>query len=71
MKNERLKIKDEIPRVDGLTTTAAPNAVDNKIPDLSNLVKKQIMMQKYQILSLNILPHLIIIDLRIIYFMER
>ena len=31
----------------GLTTTAALTTVENKIPNISDLVKKQIIMQKY------------------------
>ena len=39
------------------------SAVENKIPDVSNLVKKKFMMQKYQIFNLNILLQLITTDL--------
>ena len=59
-------IKFEIPSVSGLVTAATLNAVDNERPDMSNLVKKQITVQKYQILSLNTLPHLITINLQIL-----
>ena len=41
-------IKDEIPSISDLATTTALTAFENKIPDVSDLVKKQIMMQKYQ-----------------------
>ena len=33
-----------MPSINGLATTTALTAVKNKIPDVSNLVKKQIMM---------------------------
>ena len=65
------EIEGKIPSITGLATTAALNAVESKIPNVSNLVKKQIVLQKYQILSLNILPHLIIISLRVKYSMQR
>ena len=37
-----------MPSVTNLATTAALNSVKNKIPNVSNLVKKQVMMQKYE-----------------------
>ena len=40
-----------IPSVTSLDTTAALTAVEIKIFNVSNLVKKQIMMQKYQTLK--------------------
>ena len=49
--------------ITGLATTAMLTAVENKIPEVNNLVKKQIMIQKYQILNLNILLQLITINL--------
>ena len=52
-----------LPSITGLATTAVLNAVENKIPEVNNLVKKQIMIQKYQILNLNILLQLITINL--------
>ena len=48
------EIESKIPSISGLATTPALNAV-NIVPDGSNLVKKRIMTQKYQILNLNIL----------------
>ena len=48
------QIKGKIPSITDLATTAAFNAVENKIPNVNNLVKKQIMMQKYQTRNLNI-----------------
>ena len=44
-----------LPSITGLATTAVLTPVENKIPEVNNLVKKQIMIQKYQILNLNIL----------------
>ena len=58
------EIEGKIFTITGLATTAALNIVKNKIPNFGNLVKKQIMMQKYQTPNLNILPHLIITNLR-------
>ena len=50
--------------ISGLATNSALTAFENKMPDISNLVKKnQIMIQKYQILNLNILLQLIITNL--------
>ena len=34
------EIECKIPNISGLATTAALNAVENKIPDVGNLVKK-------------------------------
>ena len=45
-----------------LATTGDLNAVKNKKPKFSKLVKKQIRIQKYQTLRLNILLHLIVIN---------
>ena len=56
--------------INGLATTSAFNAVKNKVPNVSDLVKKN-MMQKYQALRANIPIHLIITNLSIIYLMER
>ena len=58
--------ESKIPSISGLATNAVLTAVENKIPDVSNLVKKkkQIMMEKYQILNLNILLQLININLQ-------
>ena len=40
------EVKNEIPSITGLATTSALTTVENKIPSISNLVKKQIMIQK-------------------------
>ena len=39
------KIENKIPITSGLATSSALNAVQNKIPDASNLIKKQVMTQ--------------------------
>ena len=52
------EIEGKIPSISGLATNFALITVENKIPDISNLVKKkqqQILMQKYQTSNLNIL----------------
>ena len=59
------EIDDKTPSITGLANVAALNAVENKIPNVSDLVKKEIKMQKYQKLRLNISPHLIAINLRL------
>ena len=38
--------KGQISNINGLATTATLNDLKNKIPNISDLVKKQIMMQK-------------------------
>ena len=53
-----MRLKNKKPNITGLATTAARNAIENKIPNVSNLV----MMQKYQTLRKNILLLLIIIN---------
>ena len=55
----------KIPSISSIVTTTALIEVKNRIPAVSNLVKKkEIMMQKYQTLNLNILLRLIAIDLQ-------
>ena len=57
------EIKDKIPSITGLVTNAALTAVENKITDISGLVKKErIMMQKLVKLKVNILLQQIIIN---------
>ena len=65
------KIKGEIPNITDLTTTNALNAIKNEITTLVIYSRKQIMIQKYQILSLNVLPHLVITNLLRMYLMQR
>ena len=57
------EIERKIHSINGLNTTTALTIVENKMPDVSKLVKKQIMTQKYLTLNLNILPQLITINL--------
>ena len=54
LKQKVTEIEGKIPIISCLTTSSALTAVKNKIPYVGNLVKKQIMMQKYQTLNLNI-----------------
>ena len=42
------EIKDKIPRITDLATTAALKAVENKIPHVINLIKKQDKEEKNQ-----------------------
>ena len=57
------EIEIKLPSTAGLATNAALTAVENKIPDVSILSKKKIIMQKYQTLKINILLWLITIHL--------
>ena len=41
------KIDSKIPSFSGLATNYTLTAVENRIPDVSSLVRKQIMIQKY------------------------
>ena len=66
-----LKQKKKIPSTSGLATSAALTAVDNKITNVSTLVKKQIMTQKCYILNLSILLQLIKINLQVKHMMQR
>ena len=54
-----------------LATTAAFNTVENKKQNVSNLMKKNIMMKKYQIFRVNIEPYLIIVNLGVKYLMPK
>ena len=45
-----------------LATNAALTAAENKTSDINSLVKKRIMMEKYQALILNILLQLFTIN---------
>ena len=47
-----------MPSIIHLATTAALITVENTIPNVSGLVKKQIMMPKYHTLRINISAHL-------------
>ena len=58
------EVKNDIRNITGLATTSALAAVENKIPSVTNLVKKLVMIQKLGklkqnsliILMINILP---------------
>ena len=65
------EIECKITSIAGLATTSALNTVENKIPNFSDLVKKQVKMQNYQTLRLNTSTHLIIICLEAKYFIQR
>ena len=59
------EIEGKIPSVTSLATTAALNPVKNKIHNIKNILR----YSKYQ--SLDILPHLIIMNLQMKYTMQR
>ena len=65
------EIESITPGIAGLATTAPLNAVENDIPNVSNLVKKQVMMEKYQALGLTILTHLIIEHFCVKYLTQK
>ena len=48
------EVEGNIPSITGLATTSALTAVENKIPDVSSLVKKTIT-QKHQVLKRKLL----------------
>ena len=52
------EIESNIPSTKGLATCSILNAIENKIPNISDQVKKQILIQKYQTFGRNILPQL-------------
>ena len=49
------EIENKIPSITGLATNSALTAFENKTPNVSGLVKKQIMIQKYQIFKRKLL----------------
>ena len=51
-----------MPSISCLAADSALTAVENKIPDTSNLVRKMTMAQKHQTLRINILLQLITIN---------
>ena len=63
------EIRNKIPRITYLSTIAALTNVENKMPNVSDLFKKQIMMQKYQKWKINILLLMITISSLIIYYL--
>ena len=64
------EIKNEIPSITNLATTAFLTNVENKMSNVSDLVKTQIMMQKYQKWQKIILPLLIIITSWVTHLMQ-
>ena len=64
-------IKNDIPSITCLATTAALTTAENKIPNVGDLVKKEIMMHRYQKWKITILLLLIIISSRVIHLMQK
>ena len=52
-------IQGKISSLFSLTTSVTLTAVENKIPDLTNLLNQQAMAEKYQTLNLSILQQMI------------
>ena len=72
LKNAKIsEIEGKIPSISGLAITAVLTAFENKIPNVSYLVKKADYDAKYQTLKVNISFCLIITNLRVIYLMQR
>ena len=68
---DELVQKVNIINITALATTDALTAFMNKIQNVSDLVKKADLLQKYQTLGKNILLLLIIINLLMIYLIRR
>ena len=68
---KHITILRSIPSVTDLATIAALNDVTNKIPNVSDLVKKQIMMQKQNMWRVNISQLLIFITNEILDVMIK
>ena len=64
-------IEDKIPSGTSLGTSAALTCVENKIKNVSDLVKKQVMVKKQKTFRVNISPRLSIINLQTIYLIQR
>ena len=56
------EVKRKIPNITNLDITTALTAIENKVPNVSKLVTKKNLVQKYWTLDLNILLQLITID---------
>ena len=56
------EVKSKIPNITNLDITTALTAIENKVPNVSKLVTKKNLVQKYSTLDLNILLQLITID---------
>ena len=65
------EIENITPGITGLATTAPLNSVENNIPNVSNIVKKQVMMTKFQTLGLTILTDLIIEHFCVKYLTQK
>ena len=65
LRSPRLKVKS------GLATTAVFNPVENKIPNVSDLVKRTDCGAKIANVEAKYFPHLITINLRIKYYIKR
>ena len=65
------EVKNKIPSITNLATTIALTGVENNIPKVSDLNKKKwkILMQKWNILKIDISSPLIIISSQLIYLM--
>ena len=68
---KQITILRSIPSVTDLATIAALNDVTNKIPNVSDLVKKQIMMKKQNMWRVNISQLLIFITNEILDVMIK
>ena len=68
---DELVQKVNVINITALATTDALTAFMNKIHNVSDLVKKADLLQKYQTLRKNILLLLIIINLLMIYLIRR
>ena len=68
---DELVQKVNVINITALATTDALTAFMNKIQNVSDLVKKADLLQKYQTLRKNILLLLIIINLLMIYLIRR
>ena len=65
------EVKNKIPSISNLATADDLTAIENKIPNVSDLIKIQVLMQKLNILEINISLYLIIISSQITYLMQR
>ena len=71
-KNAKIKdIVDKIPSITNLATTAALTSVENKIPNVTDLAEKVNYDTKISEMEKNILLLLIIMNLQIIYLVQR
>ena len=55
-------MESKIPSISGLATSSVLTTVENKVPHVSKLVKRQIRLQKCQTLKINMLLQLITIN---------